>query len=161
MSWARPPGVLRGLLVPADERRACLLVALTGTAAAIGDLLGGGEPDAVLTGTSPFGAWTFYRSRPDRPERHRPGPSGDDNPRAAALSARLGCEEREVLARMHGDILVLGRDGTGRWDEDVPDAVLELAGRARLWSPATGVSPGTPCGATPCARPRSGRPSRA
>lgn len=54
-----------------------------------------------------------------------------DNPRAAALAARLGLHDRQLQARLRGDILLTGlRDHTDN-DQDVPPTLL-LAAR-RLW----------------------------
>jgi hypothetical protein len=58
------------------------------------------------------------------------GPAGG-NERAAAVLARLGVERREVLARLHGTVVITGR---GPWGADtcVPPEVLTAVERCGL-----------------------------
>ncbi|MBI1758801.1 MAG: hypothetical protein HYR62_06210 [Actinobacteria bacterium] len=56
------------------------------------------------------------------------------NDRAAAVLVRLGVEQREVLAKLHGTVAITGR---GWWGADtcVPPEVLTAAARCGLETP--------------------------
>lgn len=115
--------VLRALLIPADAARPAAVILLPDTAAAFSQAIGDVLLDAIPAG---HGGRRYCIYLPD----DEPGP-GPDNPRAAALAARLGLHDRQLQAGLRGDILLTGLRGHDDTDQDVPAAVLAAA--RRLW----------------------------
>lgn len=113
-----------GLRIPADDTEPVLLMRVELSAAALSDAIGGGllgEQHGHAGGVG----FTVYLDD-DRAAKSLPG-----NARAAALATRLGEVDRQWLAGLRGDALVLGRDQ--RFDDaDVPTAVVRAALRAGL-----------------------------
>jgi hypothetical protein len=131
---------LRGLLVPADESRPAQVIVLRDTAAAFSQVLDGSLLDDTVTGWHTGRRFSF--SLQEQLARRA------DNPRAAALAARLGLHDREVQAHLRGDVLVTGLRPDSDDDCDVPAPVLASAERLGLLSP----------GATALARDRQATP---
>jgi len=129
----RGRGTLRGLLVPADESRPVHVIVLRDTAAAFSQVLDGSLLDNTVTGLHAGRRFSFYLQ--DRIAQ-RP-----DNPRVAALAARLGLHDRDVQAHLRGDVLVTGLRSGSDDDCDVPAPVLASADRLGLLPPAAMVWP--------------------
>lgn len=118
----RPGTVLRVLLIPADPARPTAVTVLPDTAAAFSNALGGVLLDTIAASHAGH-RYSLYL--PDDPT------TCPDNPRAAALAARLGLHDRDVQARLRGDVLIAGLHDHGDDDQDVPTALLAAA--RRLW----------------------------
>jgi hypothetical protein len=113
---ARRAAVLRALLVPADLARPAAVVLVADTARAFSWALGDVLFDSV---NAVHAGHRFAIYLPDDPT-NRP-----DNPRAAVLAARLGLHDRDVQARLRGDVLLTGLHPDHDDDHDVPPAVLD------------------------------------
>jgi hypothetical protein len=116
---------VRGLLVPADTSRPCLVENLALTAVALSDAIGGGLLEEGVHGQINGVTFCVYVDEDRVAKKLRP------NERAAVLSARLGETGRSWLADLRGDVLILGSDEQLD-DVDVPAAVVEMARRAGL-----------------------------
>lgn len=90
---------------------------------AFSDAIGGGLLDDALVGVCEGGRFGVYLDL-DREARDLP-----PNERAAALLARLGQVDRQLLVGLRGDALVVGVDARGG-DRDLPAGVLVAACRA-------------------------------
>jgi hypothetical protein len=99
------------------------LVRVKRTAAAVSDTIGGGLLDDGTTGVCEGGRFGVYLDA-DRQAKGLPL-----NDRAAVLLARLGPIDRDRLAGLFGDALVVGIDTRGG-DCDVPAGVLVAACQA-------------------------------
>jgi hypothetical protein len=121
-------GAIVGLKVPADMDRPVALVAVTLTAAARSEVVGSLALDGAWDGRIGGTAFTFYLGE-DRVLRDRPS-----NERAVVLSARLGNVDREWLAGLRGDALVVGQNAQFD-DADVPVAVVVAAWQTGLLGP--------------------------
>lgn len=114
-----------GLRIPLDATRSVTLALLRRSAAGLSSAIGGRLLEEALHGDCGGQGYTFYLDE----RRVTKGLAG--NERAAVLAARLGYVDREWLADLRGDVLVLGCDG--RLDDaNVPQGVLEAASRAGL-----------------------------
>jgi hypothetical protein len=109
------PSHIAALLVPADERLPCRLLAVAESSVEISAAIGGGTIEDVVTGATPGGLFVVYA----QDETSLP-----ENARAGILATRLGYPARDVLRRLRGDILVTGMEPGGRWDLDIPSHVL-------------------------------------
>lgn len=121
-----PARTVRALLVPADGADPVEVVTVADSAQAISDTLGGCLLDDSTIGSLPHGGlFTVYLTD---------GASTlADNPRAAALAARLGLMGRRLQqARLRGPVLVAGLDPATGGDLDVPAGVLTAARRVGL-----------------------------
>ena len=118
-----------GLRAPAVERIPVALAVLRLTASELTDAIAGGLLEDTLVGEMGGSGYAFYL------DEHRVTKGFPSSGRAAMLSARLGEVDRQWLADLRGDALVLGH---GRWsdDTDVPGVVVAAACRAGLLSVA-------------------------
>ena len=108
---------LTGLLIPADPDRVVTLSRVPDQIAEISEALGACLLDDVTVPLPDGGLVCVYRSEA---YTHQP-----DNPRLAALLARLGVIDRQLQATLRGDALILGCTGTGAMiDLDVPAQVV-------------------------------------
>jgi hypothetical protein len=108
------------LRVPADPRRPVEVVAVTVSAVALSEQIGGGLLDDSCHGETNGQAYTMYLDE-DRVTKGLP-----DNPRAAVLAARLGQLDRDWQAGLRGDVLLVGMDGQFQ-DADVSPSVIAAA----------------------------------
>ena len=119
-----PDGWLLGLLLPADPRRPCAVLALRDAAADLSDAIGGGLLDEQLVDGEPGQRCCVYL---DEGRRARDLPP---NRRLERLAARLGWPHLDGAGPL-GPALVTGLDPHGA-DLDVPPAVLAAALREGL-----------------------------
>jgi hypothetical protein len=127
---------LQALLVPADAADAAQVIRVRDSAASISDAIGGHLLDDTITVVLPGGVLAGFYLAEDRQVDLA------DNPRLAALAARLGVYERAVQSRLRGDVLVLGC-AAGPRDDDVPPQVIEACARCGIdVHPASGVPGG-------------------
>jgi hypothetical protein len=113
------------LRVPADYLTPVELVRLAASAAAFSDVIGGGFLDDALDGSVDGHSYVVFL------DEHRVAKGLPHNQRAAVLAARLGHVNRQWLADLHGDALIVG-SGRGGVDVDVPGAVVDAAHQAGL-----------------------------
>lgn len=112
---------LRVLLVPTDSARPLEVISVVDSAQAFSDALEGCLLDDSTIGELAEGcSFTFYLA--DTVAAALP-----DNPRAAALAARLGLVDRHLQARIRGPVLIAGVDPWTGNDLDVPDAIVAAA----------------------------------
>ncbi|HET9655357.1 MAG TPA: hypothetical protein VFP72_08380 [Kineosporiaceae bacterium] len=131
---ASPRRTIRVLLVPADAAGPVEVVTVADSARAISDTLGGYLLDDSTIGSLPPGElFTVYRADDVS--------TLADNPRAAALVARLGLVGRRLQARLRGPVLVAGLDPTTGGDLDVPVGILTAAQQVGLRITGPGVPP--------------------
>lgn len=123
------PGEVQALLLPADQRQSCAVVAVPDSAAGFSDAIGGGLLEEIHQGVHAGCAYCVYADE----ERAAKGLA--PNSRARALAARLDWTDPERLD-LFGDLLVVGAETPGR-DTDVPLAVLGAAARAGIVRPRT------------------------
>lgn len=117
--------VVRALRVPASPGEPVAVVMVKVSAVALSDAIGGGLLDDSMQGTADGDQYVFYL------DEERAAKALPDNPRAAALAARLGHVDRTWLASMRGDLLVTGCTTHGN-DVDVPRSVVAAARRCGL-----------------------------
>jgi hypothetical protein len=113
------------LRVPADRRNPLAVVRVAASAAAFSDVIGGGFLDDALDGSVEGHCYVVFL------DEHRVAKGLPDNQRAAVLAARLGHVNRQWLADLRGDALIVGC-GRGGVDVDVPGAVVDAAHQAGL-----------------------------
>lgn len=120
-------GLITAVLIPPATTDPIALVVLEDSTAAIAEAVGTGQVDdeQVTTGTGiTIAIHLDDRAYPDNR-------SEDGNERAAAVLARLGIEQREILARVHGTVAITGRTQWGA-DTCVPPEVLTAVDRCGL-----------------------------
>lgn len=122
VAGGQPVLVLR---VPADQRAPVRLVRLAASAVTFSDAIGGGYLDEALDGVVDKCPYVVVL------DEHRVPKGLRANQRAAVLAARLGHVNREWLADLRGDALIVGC-GRGGADTDVPDGVIDAACRSGL-----------------------------
>lgn len=118
-------GPVLALRVPANERTPLTLVRLAASAVAFSDAIGGGYLEEVLDGAVDGCAYVVLL------DERRVAKGLPVNQRAAVLAARLGHVNRQWLAGLCGDALVMGC-GRGWSDTDVPDGVVDAARQSGL-----------------------------
>jgi hypothetical protein len=121
-----------GLRIPADIGAPVRLVALSLTAVELSEAIGGGLLEEALDGEYNGDGYTFYL------DEHRVAKGMPGNERAAVLATRLGHVNRELMADLRGDALVMGLDRRLD-DSSIPRGVLEAASRAGLLVERPGV----------------------
>jgi hypothetical protein len=129
MSLSRDTAVRRSfvlaLAVPADGKRSVEVVLVASSSVAFSDVIGGGLVDDVVTGVCEGDLFEVYL------DAEREAKGLPTNNRAAVLLTRLGHEERNLLAGLRGDVLVVGLDPRGS-DADLPAGVLVAACQSGL-----------------------------
>jgi hypothetical protein len=108
------------LAVPADGKQPVQVMLVASSSAAFSDAIGGGLLDDAVTGVCEGDPFEVYLDA----ERESKGLPAND--RAAVLLARLGHAERNLLAGLRGDTLIVGLDARGG-DADLPAGVLVAA----------------------------------
>ena len=120
-------GLVTALVIPSGRTGPIALVTLEDSTSAIAEAVRTSRVDdeQLTTGTG-----TTIAVHLDDHAARAGGPGGG-NERAAAVLARLGVERREVLARLHGTVVITGR---GPWGADtcVPPKVLTAVERCGL-----------------------------
>lgn len=111
------------LVAPADMSQPFEVVLVQPSSVAFSDVIGGGLLDEALVGVCEGGRFEVYLDRDRRTKDLAV------NDRAAALLARLGYAEQNLLGGLRGDTLV-GVDTRGG-DCDVPSGVLVAACQSR------------------------------
>jgi hypothetical protein len=113
------------LRVPADDRMPVGLVRVAASAVTFSDAIGGGFLDEALDARADGREYVVLLDE-------RRVPKGlPSNQRAAVLAARLGHVNRQWLADLRGDALIVGVGRSGS-DADVPDGVIDAAARSGL-----------------------------
>lgn len=110
-------GPVLALRVPADVGEPVTVVLVRPSSVALSDAIGGGLIDDALVGVCEGGRFGIYLDDERAAKRLTP------NDRAAVLSIRLGHTDREWLAGLRGDAVIVGVDGRGG-DCDVPAGIL-------------------------------------
>jgi hypothetical protein len=103
-----------------DVGEPAAVVLVMPTAAALSHTVGGGLLDDGFVGSCEGGRYGVYL------DAERVGKGLPLNDRAAVLSVRLGHADRQWLANLRGDALLVGVSGRGG-DGDVPAGVLVAA----------------------------------
>jgi predicted membrane GTPase involved in stress response len=114
--------MLLALHVPADPAQPVSVVSVPDTAPGISHAIGGLLLDEPLTGHLGRNRYSLYLAE-DRTRL-------PDNPRAAAVLARLGLERREVMAAARGNLLVTGLHPATTQDTDIDQRLLDTLTRA-------------------------------
>jgi hypothetical protein len=145
LGWTTPdadeeiqPGDARsvvGLVIPADLRMRLLVTVMAATSSGLSAAIGGGLIEDALTGQVGGAGYTFYADQ-NRVMKALPG-----NDRAAVLAARLGHTQRELMAGLRGDVLVLGCRGLTE-DVSVPRGVVDAARQSALILTGPDAAPG-------------------
>lgn len=118
-------GSVLALRLPADDRIPVGLVRVTASATAFSDAIGGGLLDDTVDGLVDGCGYVVYL------DEHRVRKGLPGNQRAAVLAARLGHVQRQWLADLRGDALIVGCAPSGA-DTDVPDGAIDAAARSGL-----------------------------
>lgn len=123
-------GTVTALVIPPGTANPITLAALEDSTPAIAEAVGTGRVDDEQLTTCTGTIIAVYL---DDHAARGGGPAGS-NERAAAVLARLGVERREVLARLHGTVVITGR---GPWGADTcfPPEVLTAVQRCGLETP--------------------------
>lgn len=125
------------LRVPADPRKPVEVVAVSLSAVALSEQIGGGLLDDSCRGEVGGHGYTVYL------DENRIAKGLPDNPRAAVLAARLGHVDRDRQAGLRGDVLLVGLDGHFQ-DVDVPPPVIAAALRSAVLGTGSAGSRGRP-----------------
>jgi hypothetical protein len=116
---------LTALLIPADPRRSCALLALRESSVEFSDAIGGGLLDEAYHGSVDGQGYCVYL------DDERLAKALPENPRAVFLAARLAWIDQVDRIGLRGDALLVGTGLSGE-DADLPEPVLHAARRTGL-----------------------------